>query len=356
MSNVPHRYNTCLKRKSLALAIAAMVIGIPFTASGQDTDQGQTATSSNPANSKTTTLQTITVTGSLIPRTSIETPSPVQVISIAKIKAMGFVNVADVVQSISANNSGSVSTKNDGNFAVGASGVALRGLTVSGTLVLVDGHRVADYPLNDDGERSFVDLNTIPMEAVDRIEVLKDSASSLYGADAVAGVVNIILRSNYQGGEVHTEIGDSQHGGGFEKRVTGSFGKGDLQAQGYNAYLDFSYDRDNSISTTQRGFPFNTSNQTQYGLYDGRAGDPSNFSGSNYAVVAPATLRTPGDILTGVQIPGTLFQPLAPCGPNSETTTEAGVGTYCAQDNTRLYSSISPQLAGESAHPLHLQT
>ena len=83
--------------------------------------------------------------------------------------------------------------------AGGASGVSLRGLSVNSTLVLFDGLRAANYPLADDGERSFVDLNTIPDAIVDRIEVLKDGASSTYGADAIAGVVNVILKKQIIG-------------------------------------------------------------------------------------------------------------------------------------------------------------
>ena len=76
---------------------------------------------------------------------------------------------------------------------------------MNSTLVLINGRRTANYPLADDGERGFVDLNTIPLDAVDRIEVLNDGASSIYGADAIAGVVNIIMKDEFQGVNANAE-------------------------------------------------------------------------------------------------------------------------------------------------------
>lgn len=255
-------------------------------------------------------LQEIMVTGSAIPRTSLETAAPVQVITAEQIKASGFTSVDQVVRTVSADNSGSIPNSFQDGFAAGASGVALRGLTAAATLVLVDGHRVADYPVADDGTRSFQDLNTLPLEAVQSIQVLKDGASSIYGADAIGGVVNIILKPTFRGATVHVGVGGTQHGGGFEKTANGMFGTGSLHKNGYNAYFDFSYQNDNQILAGQRSFPFNTDDLSSIGYLDQRAGNPENFTGSTYGSVAPATLGTPGNLLTGVQIPGTLFQPL----------------------------------------------
>jgi len=117
----------------------------------------------------------------------------------------------------------------------------------------------------DDGQRGFVDLNTIPLDAVDHVEVLKDGASSLYGTDAIAGVVNIILKSDYQGESGEAEFGTSQHGGGTMERAAATFGTGDLATDHYNAYINFEYERDDAISVGQRGFPFNTNDLTSIG-------------------------------------------------------------------------------------------
>ncbi len=158
-------------------------------------------------------LKEIVVTGSLLRRVDIESPSPVTIMTAEDIQKTGLTTIADVVRTLSADNSGTLPTAFGNAFAAGASGVALRGLTVNSTLVLIDGRRAANYALADDGERGFVDLNTIPLAAVDRIEVLKDGASSIYGADAIAGVVNVITKKSYQGGEVSAEIGKAQHAG-----------------------------------------------------------------------------------------------------------------------------------------------
>ena len=171
-----------MTRNKLALSLAGLLLapiaGTAFaqSAPAQDQSQQPAASQSNPQQ-----LQTITVTGSALPRVDTETPSPVTVISAQQIARSGFTTISDVVRSISADNSGSIPNAFTSGFAAGASGVALRGLTVNSTVVLIDGHRAASYPVSDDGERSFVDLNTIPLASVERIEVLKDGASSLYG-------------------------------------------------------------------------------------------------------------------------------------------------------------------------------
>src|SRR5579863_1371559 len=193
-----------------------------------------------------TELQEIVVTGSYIPRTDSETVSPVTIITSADIINSGLTTVADVVRTLSADNSGTLPTAFPGAFAAGASGVAMRGLTVNSTLVLIDGLRAADYALPDDGIRSFVDLNSIQIGTIERVEVLKDGASSVYGADAIAGVVNIILKKSYEGFNANAEVGNSQKGGGFEKHFDFTAGHGSLASDHYNAYVSAEYQIDNA--------------------------------------------------------------------------------------------------------------
>lgn len=325
----------------MALAAGVSLACITSPAAAQNTTA---ATKQQPQ-----TLQTIVVTGSAIPRTDYETASPVRVISAQQIKESGLTNIADVVRALSADNSGTIPNAFTNGFAAGAAGVALRGMTVNSTLVLIDGHRVADYAVSDDGQRSFVDLNTIPLEAVERIEVLKDGASSIYGADAIAGVVNIILKSTYQGSEFTAELGNSRQGGGFEKRATGMLGMGDLQSQGHNAYVDFTYEKDNPIRVSQRGFPYNTPDLSSIGDANLIGGQPALNSGSIYGSAAPATLGTPGNLLTGVQARGSLFQPLRPCGPPTTQVTDS-TGTYCAQNFQYDYDDVKPSLLIDGIH------
>jgi len=294
-----------------------------------------------------THMNTIEVTGSALPRTSTETPSPVIVIDAVAIQRSGLTTVADVVRTLSADNSGTIPTAFTVGFAAGSSGVALRGLTVNSTLVLIDGLRPASYALADDGQRSFVDLNTIPLEAVDRIEVLKDGASSIYGADAIAGVVNVILKHDYRGMSASAEIGNSQHGGGFEKRLSGSLGAGSLGSDHYNAYVAFEYEGDNRIRTSRRGFPFNTLDLSPLGGNNGIGGQPGANSGSVFGSVQPGTLPSGADPVTGVVPTGDLIQPLRPCGAGTQSVADpnndlgAGAGTYCTQ-NFASYGDDQP--------------
>lgn len=293
-------------------------------------------------------LNTIEVTGSALPRHDTETPAPVIVIRAEDIKRSGLTTVADVVRTISADNSGTLPTAFTAGFAAGSSGVALRGLTVNSTLVLIDGRRVASYALADDGQRSFVDLNTIPLGAVDRIEVLKDGASSLYGADAIAGVVNVILKHDFRGFDATAEIGNSQRGGGFEKRFTGAWGHGNLDTDRYNAYVAVEYQNDNRITSTSRDFPFNTADVSSLGGFNNIGGQPAFGTGSIYGSVTPGTLGTPGDVTTGVPISDNpIFQPLRPCGAGSNLVNDpnndlgGGAGSYCTQ-NFAQYTDHQP--------------
>ncbi|MGC1304804.1 MAG: TonB-dependent receptor [Caulobacteraceae bacterium] len=289
-------------------------------------------------------VKEVVVTGSLFRRTNTETPSPVTTLTQDQITKQGIVTISDAIRSISADNSGTIPNAFGAGFAAGASGVALRGLTAADTLVLIDGLRTTYYPVADDGTRNFVDLNTIPLSMVDRVEVLKDGASSIYGADAVGGVVNIITKQTYQGFEGDASVGDSQHGGGFEDRFSAILGHGDIDQNGYNAYVDFEYQNDDKIAVGQRGFPFNTNDLSSIGGLNNIGGQPGLNSGSIYGSVAPGILGTPGNNLTGIQTGA--FQPLRACGrgstPSSAASSVAGlVDNYCAQ-NFQNYGDDQP--------------
>src|SRR5580704_16992792 len=134
------------------------------------------------ADAGTGELQEVIVTGSLIHRTDTETASPVQIFDAAQLTASGYDNLATVLANVTGNGAGQLSSSNSEAFAGGASGIALRGLTVGATLVLIDGHRLAPYAFSDDGERQFTDVQSIPIAAIERVEVLKDGASAIYGS------------------------------------------------------------------------------------------------------------------------------------------------------------------------------
>jgi len=294
-------------------------------------------------------LTEIVVTGSLLHRTDIETESPVTTFTAEQIMQSGLTTIADVIRTVSAFNSGTIPTAFGLGFAAGASGVALRGLTVNSTLVLIDGRRAAPYALADDGQRSFVDLNTIPLDSVDRVEVLKDGASSIYGADAIAGVVNIILKKQFQGATVSAEVGKGQHPGGGETRFTATVGTGDLDSDRYNAYFSVEWQGDSRILASDRPFPFNTTDLSSIGGPDNRVGAPGTFTGSTSAVVAPSVL-TPGSpspgVLNTTQVGA--YQPLTSCGPGtSAASAPSAIGgatdNYCLQNRAGYFDDQPAQ-------------
>lgn len=171
-----------------------------------------------------TTLDRIEVTGSRIKSVDVETSQPVFIMDRAAIEKQGLTSVADVLQRISANGAGLNTNFNNGGD--GSSNISLRNLGASRTLVLVNGRR---WVSNMSGA---VDLNTIPAAIVERVEVLKDGASSVYGSDAIAGVVNLITRSDFDGAEVNAYIGQYDEGDGqrtsFDVTVGASSDRGNL--------------------------------------------------------------------------------------------------------------------------------
>jgi iron complex outermembrane receptor protein len=190
--------------------------------------------------------EAIVVTGTIL-RGNANSVSPVGTLTAEDLSARGQTTIAETLETISGNAGGSLpnSFTANGAFASGASGVSLRGLLTSNTLVLVDGLRPAYYPLADDGVRNFVDVNTIPQAVVDRIETLKDGASSTYGADAIAGVINIITRSEYEGAQLTLDRGFRGGGDGAEQlHFSGIWGTGDLGENGFNFYLAAEYQHD----------------------------------------------------------------------------------------------------------------
>ncbi|MEJ0086578.1 MAG: TonB-dependent receptor [Pseudomonadota bacterium] len=205
-------------------------------------------------------LEEVIVTGSILRRTDAETPSPVTVISADSLEERGINTVSEALQRLSANNAGTIQAGwNTGfNFASGATAPALRGLTVQSTLSVFDGQRIAPYPFADDGQRNFVDLNTIPSAIVDRIEILRDGASSTYGADAIAGVINVITKKEVQGLHFGGSTALSEDGGGDENRIDLTWGHGDLESDGYNFYISGEYQKQDVLWARDRGYPFNS--------------------------------------------------------------------------------------------------
>ena len=248
------------------------------------------------------TLDTVVVTGTLIKRADFDTPSPIQVLTAEDMKDSGYTSISEVLRSLSANGQGTLTQTNPYSFAGGASGIALRGLTVGATLTLIDGERMVAYPLTDDGQRSFVDVNSIPLSVVERVEVLKDGASSEYGSDAIAGVVNVILKKSFTGFEVEAEGGQTGRSDGATERVNAIGGIGDLQSDGYNAYLSVEWRHQDEIFLNSRSGLWTNLNWIPYGGVNLNQGAGSAYTAQDVAypnsltgyLVNPNTLAVDG--------------------------------------------------------------
>ena len=188
-------------------------------------------------------LDKIEVTGSNIKRTDTEGVNPVQTITRKEIERTGQATVAELLRTISANAGQSYNETFTNSFSPGASGIALRGLSQKNTLVLLNGRRVANYGFAQNLADTYVDLNAIPISAVERIEVLKDGASAIYGSDAIAGVVNVILRRDYQGGEIGGSYGKAYEGGMAEKQANAIIGLGQPGVDRFNVLIAANYFR-----------------------------------------------------------------------------------------------------------------
>jgi iron complex outermembrane recepter protein len=186
-------------------AALALIAGLSIAATGF----GQGAAS----NEEAVKLEKFVVTGSNIPSTETTAEArtfPVATIDRRLIDQSGLGNTTELLQKMTLSNAGSVPLSNNATgFTPGGTSTSLRGLGPEATLVLVNGRRMPFYPIGTGGTTAFVDLNSIPLAAIERIEVLKDGASAVYGADAVAGVVNIIFRKGYDGAEFTVSYGNT---------------------------------------------------------------------------------------------------------------------------------------------------
>jgi iron complex outermembrane recepter protein len=222
-----HRFNTWQVRSALSLLIA---YGVPYvyqSAQAQTTPPSPTA---DDAASSGNDSQQVLVTGSRIPRASKEGPTSVTVITGEEIEKQGFRNVFDALNA-QTQNTGMTQGADYGNtFTPAANTISLRGLGPNHTLILVNGRRVADYPVAYDGSVNFVNLANIPSALVDRIEILNAGASAVYGSDAIAGVVNVILKKKAEGFDLNIKAGGTQDGGGSNQRIqfTGGGSSGNL--------------------------------------------------------------------------------------------------------------------------------
>lgn len=198
--------------------------------------------------------QRIEITGSAIKRINAETALPVTVLKVDDLKQQGFTSVEDIVKTIAGNQSSVATSGAIGGITGGAAFADLRGLGANKTLVLLNGRRIANQAIGGAGDSSAPDLNTIPLAAIERIEVLRDGASSLYGTDAIGGVINFITKKNFSGGEASAQFTSPQHAGGKSWEVNAGFGHGDLDTDKWNIFGFLDYQHQDVLKTPQRSF------------------------------------------------------------------------------------------------------
>lgn len=211
-------------KKILSLSPLAYVVGIavssvsPATLAQEDIDQPER----------------ITVTGSNIKRIHNEDATPLQIIGADEIARSGKVTLTDVLRDLTVNTGNSQDEQATSSFSAGSASVGLRGLSPKNTLVLVNGQRVSNYGFALGTQDTFVDLNALPISAVQRVEVLKDGASAVYGSDAIAGVINIILKRDFEGVQVSASTGGATEGGLRQYTAGLVAGHGNINRDGYN--------------------------------------------------------------------------------------------------------------------------
>ncbi|RZA21029.1 MAG: TonB-dependent receptor [Lysobacteraceae bacterium] len=249
---------------------AALLVALAAPVAAQAQQAGAT-----PATPTVKTLDQVTVTGSRIKRTDVEAALPVTIIQKAEIEAQGITSAEQLLQQLNVASNGPDSLAANSGIAPpgtrgnnGVSGANLRGQGADATLVLLNGRRVATHGLAG----QVVDLNSIPFAAIERVEVLRDGASAVYGTDAIGGVVNFITRENYQGASVTAGADVTQEGGGniFHASVLG--GIGDLDTDRWNAWGAINIKRNEILRGNQRDFA--NSFQPDRGLAPDSRGTP----------------------------------------------------------------------------------
>jgi len=245
-------------------------------------------------------MQRVEITGSSIKRIAKEGALPVEIISRKQLEDQGIVTAEQLIATLNVNGNGSDNLASNADVTSGAqrgnngaSSANLRGQGSDSTLVLLNGRRVATHGMKG----SAVDLNSIPMAAVERVEVLKDGASAVYGTDAIGGVINFILRKNYKGLEVQGFADVAEESGGEIGRASLTGGWGDLDTQGWNVLVTASHSENKALRGDQRDF-VNTF-QPNRGVSVDTRGTPS---GNIFATtLGPSLLSRTG---TGPTLPG----------------------------------------------------
>lgn len=266
-----------------AVSVLAMLVATPALAADEPAPAAEEAA---PAND-------IVVTGTRIVKDGFAAPTPVAVLSSADIKAQAPANLSNFVNQLPAVTTGSTSANSSGSLSNGLAGinsVNLRGLGASRTLVLIDGQRSVASAIN-----GVVDVNTVPQDLVERVEVVTGGASAQYGSDAVGGVVNFILNKKYKGFKIGMDQGITTYGDGRNYRISASAGFGAFDDR-LHVLLNTEYAKQDGVSTIARDW--NKNGYFTIANPNTAAGQPSWIVGSGFG---PSTY-TAGGLITGTNL------------------------------------------------------
>ena len=242
---------------AISTALAAGSVAVPQVALGQDTEAVE--------------IEEVVVTGSRIKKDAFTTTAPMDIVDIESASVQGIANVGDLLQrntlaAGSAQVTAAIATEFVVDGGLGASTVSLRGLGANRTLTLINGRRAG--PAGVRGSVSAFDLNVLPISTIERVEILKDGASSIYGSDAVAGVVNIITKKE-SGGTIDGFYSAPTDGGGEESRLSVSWG---LAGDRGNFRLTADYNLREELRRGKRDY-FTCGNQYIFDLDSGERAD-----------------------------------------------------------------------------------
>lgn len=300
-----------------------------------------------PALAQEATPQRVEITGSAIKRVASETALPISVIKREDIERTGATTAQDLVSLIPSNFGGTVVATNVGSTG-NASTANLRQLGSKYTLVLLNGRRIANYAFGN----SPVDLNSIPVSAIERVEVLRDGASALYGADAIAGVINFILRSDFKGMELSAYATNvSRKGGGNTMSYNISGGYGDYDKDRYNVMFSFNHEENERLQAKDRAFG-GTAKRDDLGINNASArnGIPnltfSDTLGNRYTSVNPMRYKNCDSpefalVVRNATECGTDYVKYIDLVPKADHDNFVGRAIYKVNDDVKLYSEFA---------------
>jgi iron complex outermembrane receptor protein len=344
-----------INSKIAAAVVAALTLNYGSVyAQSLQTDQTDTSQQSGDqaANkAKAKKLQAVTVTGSLIPQSQIETAQPVITITAQDIKAKGFTTVAEALQSTSFAVGSVQGQQNTNSFTTGAETLSLFGLPVGFTKYLIDGRPMGNFPGLYNGSDTFNSISGIPADLVDRIDILPGGQSSLYGSDAIAGVINIVLKKHVDAPSLDVRYGWSKDGGGADRRISfaNSFNIGK-----FNSLVGVQFESTQPLWTRDRSL---TSHYFEQGTSPAVANRDSvvvNSGGADpagYLFLDPSNCANASGLFNGTEVKSTRAGRGDYCGSlqaPGNSTTKSGTktanfythNTFDVSDHLQLYGDL----------------